>query len=133
MLGDKIYEGTGKVTGQRVLSTEGGPKVETSFADAGKLLGVDATQMGTYQAIVRADGTLFGHGQGVQMGKNGEMVSWVGQGVGTFTGPGAVRFRGAVYFESASPSWARLNSVAGVYEYEADANGNTRLQTWEWK
>ena len=134
MLGDKLYEASGKVTGQRVLPSEGhGPRVETSFADGGKLLGVDATEMGTYWAVVRADGTLYGQGQGVFMGRNGEMATWVGQGVGTFTGPGAVRFRGAVYFETASQNWARLNGVAGVYEYEADEQGNTRLQTWEWK
>jgi len=27
----------------------------------------------------------------------------------------------------------RLNTIAVVFEYEADADGNTRSKTWEWK
>ncbi len=44
-----------------------------------------------------------------------------------------VSHRGAVYYQSASPKWTRLNSVAGVFEYEVDAQGNTRSQLYEWK
>ena len=31
------------------------------------------------------------------------------------------------------PKWSRLNNVAGLFEYEVDAEGNTRSEFWEWK
>jgi hypothetical protein len=42
-------------------------------------------------------------------------------------------FTAAVYYQSSSSQWSRLNSIAGVFEYEVDAQGNTRAQIWEWK
>ena len=134
MLGERIGEGTGKVTSQRVLPNPGGgPKMETSFQESGSLLGVNTTETGTYSAVVRPDGNLFGEGQGIVMSKDGDMASWTGQGVGTLKKDGAVSYRGAIYFQTASPKWTRLNSLAVVYEYEVDAQGNTRGQLFEWK
>ncbi|PYO79744.1 MAG: hypothetical protein DMD67_01935 [Gemmatimonadetes bacterium] len=121
MQGDKIAETSGKVTSQRVLPNPGGgPKMESSFSATGKLLGLDETESGTYWAAIRSDGTLYGEGQGIIMGKNGDVATWVG-------------YRGAVYYQSSSPRWSRLNRIAGVFEYEVDAQGNTRAQIWEWK
>lgn len=65
--------------------------------------------------------------------REGDLVTWVGAGVGKFGEAGSVSYRGAIYFYSASPKMARLNTVAGVFEFEADADGNTRSKTWEWK
>jgi hypothetical protein len=134
MLGEVIGEDRGKVTSQRVLPSEGGPpRVETSFQAQGTLYGVPATEMATYIAVLRPDGTLFGEGQGVVMGQNGEAATWRGSGIGTMKKDGSISYRGAVYYQSASPAWARFNSVAGVFEYEVDAQGNTRGKLWEWK
>jgi len=134
MQGEKIGESSGKMTSQKVLPNLGGaPKMETTFEATGKLLGVDEKEIGTYWSIVRPDGSLYGEGQGVVMGKDGDMASWVGQGVGTFKKDGAVSYRGALYYQTASPKWTRLNSVAAIFEYEVDAQGNTRSQLWEWK
>jgi len=134
MLGEKIGEGTGKVTSQRVLPNPGGgPKMETSFQGTGSLLGVSETETATYVAVARPDGSLFGEGQGIVMSKEGDVATWTGQGVGTFKKDGSLAYRGAVYVQSASPKWARLNSIAVVYEYEVDAQGNTRSQLHEWK
>ena len=134
MLGEKIGEETGKVTVQRVLPNPGGgPKMEISFQATGSLLGVATSDTGTYVAVMRPDGTLFGDGQGIIMGKGGEAGAWCGQGIGTLKKDGSVSYRGAIYFQSASPAWARLNKAAVVYEYEVDAQGNTRAQDWEWK
>jgi len=134
MLGEKIGEEAGKVTSRRVLRNPGGgPKMETSFQAGGTLLGVAQQGTGTYWSVVRPDGTLYGEGQGVVMGAGGEMASWVGQGVGTIHKDGSVSYRGAVYYQSSAPKWSRLNSVAGVFEHEVDALGNTRSQLWEWK
>jgi hypothetical protein len=134
MLGEKIGGEAGKVTSQRVLPNPGGgPKMETSFQATGTLLGVGETDTGTYWAVVRPDGTLYGEGQGVVMGKEGDMATWIGQGVGTLKQDGSVSYRGAVYYQTSSPRWSRLNSVAAIFEYEVDAQGNTRSEIWEWK
>ena len=134
MLGDKLGRGAGKVTGRRVLRDgSSGVKVETTFEGAGKLLGVDFQEYATYWSVMRADGTIYGEGQGVLMSKSGESVTWVGGGVGTMRKDGGVNFRGAVYYHSASPKWQRLNTVASVYEHSVDAKGRTKSDVWEWK
>ncbi|MGH6626681.1 MAG: hypothetical protein ACRECD_09085 [Burkholderiaceae bacterium] len=134
MQGEKIGDETGKVTSQRVLpNPAGGPKMETSFEAKLTLLGVEAKETGTYWSVVRPDGSLYGEGQGIVMGKQGDLATWIGQGVGTIKQDGAVSYRGAVYYQSSSAKWSRLNSVAGIFEYEVDAQGNTRAQIWEWK
>jgi hypothetical protein len=134
MQGEKIGEESGKVTSQRVLPNPGGgPKMETSFQASSTLLGVKATDTGTYWSVVRPDGTLYGEGQGIVMAKDGKLATWVGQGVGTIKKDGSVSYRGAVYYQSSSAKWSRLNSVAAIFEYEVDAQGNTHSQLWEWK
>ncbi len=134
MLGDKIGEESGKVTSQRALPNPGGaPKMETSFQMTGTLLGVGHKTTGTYCSMGRPDGTLFGEGQGIVMSNEGEMATWAGQGVGTIKKDGSVSYRGAIYYQTSATKWARLNSVAVIFEYELDAQGNTRAQMWEWK
>jgi hypothetical protein len=134
MQGEKIGEETGKVTSRRVLPNPGGtPKMETNAHSDLTLLGVKATNTVTYWSVVRPDGTLYGEGQGIVMGREGDLATWVGQGVGTIREDGGVSFRGAVYYQSASPKWSRLNSVAAIFEHEVDAEGNVRSQLWEWK
>jgi hypothetical protein len=134
MLGDALGEEHGQILVRRVLPSTGpAPSVEVSFEATGTLLGVDVTDMGTYVAQVQADGTLFGDGQGVLITAEGP-VTWRGQGAGRFTGKGtAVSWRGAIYYQTAAPSLARLSGAAAVYEYEVDENGKTSAKTWEWQ
>jgi hypothetical protein len=134
MLGDKIGEGSGQVTTQRVLPNPGGgPKMETTFKSTGTLLGVAGQEFGTYTSAMRADGHVYGEGQGLIMSPDGDAVSWIGQGLGTLKKGGGVTYRGSLYYQSASPKWARLNGIVGVFEYDVDAQGNTKAQIWEWK
>jgi hypothetical protein len=135
MLGEQIGEENGKVTVYRVLPTEGStPKVEVSFQTSGTLLGRDTTDLGTYVSVVNPDGTLHGEGQGIVTTAKGDVVTWRGEGVGRFTGrQGTVSWRGAVYYRTASPELARLNTVAAIFEYEVEGNGNTHAKLWEWK
>src|SRR3990172_6912065 len=134
MQGEKIGESSGKVTSRRVLPNPGGgPKMEASFEVSGRLLGVEDKETGTYWSVVRPDGSLYGEGQGIIMGKGGEVATWVGQGVGTIKKDGGVSYRGAVYYQTSTPAWSRLNSVAGIFEFEIDAQGGSRSQLWEWK
>ena len=133
MLGELINESHGKRTGRRVLATSPTFKVEVSFEDSGKLLGVEINNIGTYWAEGRPDGSLYGEGQGLVIAQSGETATWKGQGVGKFTGGGAVSYRGALYYSTASPKLARLNTIAAVFEFDVDADGNTYTKSWEWK
>jgi hypothetical protein len=135
MLGEVLGEERGKVTVYRVLPPEGGAsKVEVSFQSSGTLLGIAETSIATYWSMVRPDGTLFGEGHGIVTGEGGESATWIGNGVGKMAGKGsAASWRGAVYYQTASPKWARLNGVAAVFEYETDENGNTTAKIWEWR
>jgi hypothetical protein len=67
------------------------------------------------------------------VGKGGERATFKAQGVGKLLDGGAVSYRGASYYYSESTKLSRLNAVATVFEYEADADGNTKSKLWEWK
>src|SRR5690348_2805612 len=113
MLGELIEESKGKRTGRKVLPAEGPAlKVEVSFEAAAKLLGIESNGIGTYVSGTRPDGSLYGEGQGIIVSNEGDAATWKGAGVGRFTGAGAVAYRGAIYYQSASPKFARLNGVA---------------------
>ena len=133
MLGEVIGESRGKRTARRVLSVADGFTVEVPFETTDKLLGIDTQEIGTYWSESRPDGTLYGEGQGVIIGADGNNGTWRGQGVGKFVGEGKLSYRGAIYFSTASPKLARLNEVAAVFEFDVDAEGNTHSKLWEWK
>jgi len=133
MLGEQIGMSHGTRSSRRVLSVDNGFKIEVAFESAGKLLGTDTNEIGTYSAQSRPDGSLFGEGQGIMMGSDGSMATWKGQGVGKLGENGAVSYRGAIYFSTASPKWARLNTVAALFEFDVDAEGKTQSKLWEWK
>ena len=77
-----------------------GPKIETSFTAEGKYRGEDGTDIGTYSTVMREDaqgGVMYGEGQRVITTKDGkEMATWTGQGIGGYTSPGKIRFRGSL-------------------------------------
>jgi hypothetical protein len=134
MLGEKIGESTGQTTSQRILQVQGGfPKMEISSRGTGKLLGVDTMENITYEVTMRADGTVYGEGVGLVMGKGGEAAQFQGQGVGTMKPGGGVSWRGSFFYHSTSSAWKRLNAVAVVFEAEIDAQGNSKVQQFEWK
>lgn len=134
MLGEKIEESRGKRLYRKVLPAPAGQlKVEVSAEGTGKLLGIDCQAFLTYSAESTPDGGLYGEGQGVYLTADGDMATWKGAGKGTLKAGGAVSYRGAIYFTTAAPKLARLNGIAGVFEFDVDASGATHGQTWEWK
>jgi hypothetical protein len=133
MLGEQIGEGRGKRTARRVLCTEPNFKIEVSFEDMTKLLGIDGMNIGTYVSATKPDGSVHGTGEGVWATLDGDMVTWKGIGVGRFQSGGAISYRGALSYTTTSSKLARLNSIVGVFEFDIDANGNTSSKIWEWK
>ena len=133
MLGEKIGKEKGKVVVRRVLPSTGNPRVEVSFESAGSLVGVNVKNMGTYWSEVRSNGTLYGEGQGLARGENGEIIIWKGQGVGELTPSGGVNYRGSLYYDTQADNLLGLNKLVGVFEYEVDADGNTSSEVYEWK
>ena len=139
VLGELIEEESGKITGQRVLDVEG-PKMETSFKMNGKFGGIEGSDIGTYCTVMREGsepGGMYGEGQGVITTKDGQgMATWTGQGIGRFTAPGKISFRGSVFYRTTSTGGGKisfLNNVVGVFEYEMDEQGNSSTKVWEWK
>jgi hypothetical protein len=136
-LGELIEESTGKITGQRVLDVEI-PKMETSFAMEGNYRGISCTDVGTYTSVLREGGVLYGEGQGIITTKDGQgMATWTGQGIGKFTAPGKVSFRGSIFLRTPSTSQggklSSLNNMVGMFEYEVDEMGSCFTKSWEWK
>ena len=132
MLGEQIGMTTGKRLVRRVLSVDP-PTAEVSFEDSGTICGVAVTGAGTYTSVIRADGSLHGNGQGLEMTADGEAATWTGTGVGKFGAGGAVSYRGMLFFRTASQKLARLNNACVAFEYEVDASGGTVSKMWEWK
>ena len=133
MLGEQIGEERGQVLARRVLRSEAGPQVEVTFEARGTMLGIDTTDMGTYVAKIQPDGSILGEGQGLLRGASNEVATWTAGGAGRFTDDGGVSWRGALYYQSQSPAFARLNGIAVVYEYSVDDSGKTEATFTEWK
>ena len=134
MMGEKIGEERGRITGTRVLACEGaGMKIETSFQTSGTVLGSESRNTGTYWSVARPDGTIYGEGQGIVTGRNGESMTWKGQGVGQPKPDGAVSFRGSLYYSAQTPNWTRLNKVAVMFHWDVDKDGGAHSEFYEWK
>ena len=132
MFGEQIGETKGRRLVRRVISIDP-PTAEVSFEDAGQMLGIPTTGMGTYTSVVRPDGSIYGHGQGLDMTQDGEAITWTGTGLGKFGPGGSVSYRGMLFFQTQSQKLARITNSCGAFEYEVDASGTTPTQIWEWK
>jgi hypothetical protein len=132
MLGALIGEGKGKRNARRVVAIEPLFKVEVSFEDVSTLYGTPGMNIGTYVSNPKPDGSLHGYGEGVFASLEGETVTWKGIGVGRFLEGGAVRYAGTLSHSTTSAKLAKLNTVAGVFEFDVDASGNTQSKIWEW-
>ncbi|HEU4443286.1 MAG TPA: hypothetical protein VFR94_01295 [Nitrososphaeraceae archaeon] len=78
--------------------------------------------------MLREGGVLFGEGQGIITAKDGQgVVTWTGQGIGKFTGPGKVSFRGSIFLRTPSTSQGgKLSELKTWWECL-----NTKQMRWE--
>jgi hypothetical protein len=132
MLGELISETKGKRLVRRVVSIDP-PTAEVSFEDKGQIIGIPTTGMGTYTSVVRPDGSILGHGQGMSLTDDGEAITWTGTGLGKFGPGGSVSYRGMLFLQTASQKLARINNLCAAFEYDVDPDGNTISKMWEWK
>ena len=135
MLGELLGESTGKITGTRVLPSEGQQiKVEVSFQGSGTLLGEAITDIGTYWQTIRPEGVLYGEGHVLMMTRDAGIADWTGFGVGRPTGPAPAAHYGVCgSFQPTSGKLARLASVANAIEYDVEQDGRYPWKLWEWK
>lgn len=135
MLGEMLGEQIGHITGMRALQGEDGAAVvEVAVQAQGTLLLEHVSDIQTYTAVQRADGTLAGHGRGVVMTESGATLTWTAQGIGTPTGRGSgISWRGALFYTTTSEKFARLTRQPMLFEYEQDETGKTEGKIWEWK
>jgi hypothetical protein len=134
MLGDKVGEAQGQILGRRIIQDNGGgTAMEVTDAGSGTLLGVNMQQTVTYVARMHPEGHLDGEGTGIVMTAEGEGGTLRGRGVGKFTGPGAVSWRGLLLYETGSGKLSGLNGMAVMFEYEVDAAGKSVGKFYEWK
>ena len=90
MLGELLAQGSGKRTGLRVLPSDGpSPKVEISIAGTSTVLGFKAQEMDTYWQTFKAEGVLYGEGQGLLMTEQGDVAQFRGFGIARVSAPGA--------------------------------------------
>jgi hypothetical protein len=134
MLGEKLGEEHGKVTGRRVLKND--PRyltLEVSFETQATILGVQGMNMGTYELFERIPGQLYAEGQGIFAGSGGESGIWNGNGVGSMDQSGVMHFAAAISFQTDSEKLKRLNGVMVLVEHTSDMAGNASSTLHEWK
>lgn len=135
MLGDKLGETTGRVTGTRVLPGDDYRyvKMEVTIRENGQLCGVNTTDIGTYTVFERVPGQLYGQGQGI-FETEGEGAIWNGHGISKMGGGMEMSFRFSIAVQAGSTGkFARLKDVLVIGEHEVDGDGNTKTTFWEWK
>ena len=131
MLGEILEEGEWKITSMRVLDDM---RMEVSFTETGRLIGVEFSGVATVTTSGRSDGSLYGEGQAILTTSEGEIVTWKGMGIGHLKGKGmAISWRGAKFYQTSSEKLNKLNNMPLVFEAEADENGAGWHKHWEWK
>ncbi len=88
---------------------------------------------GRYRSETRADGTVYGEGNGVLTTADGDVINMRGTAAAKSVGEdGSIAYRGIVCFHTDSETYAALNGGTGVFEYNVDSDGVTKATVWEW-
>ena len=77
-------------------------------------------------------GPAAGNGNGFVVTASGQTATFTGHGVASFTGPGELTWRGALFYETTSDELSRLNGIAVLFEYQV-ADGKSEGRLFEWK
>ena len=123
MLGDIIYEQKDKISGYRVLDTEG-PTIETTITGTGIINGIEVTDIVTYWNNRISDDVLYGEGQGVIIAINdndNETATFKEYGIGKIVENNKISWSGSIIFQTNSKEkLSFLNNTIGLFETEED-------------
>lgn len=119
MLGDLIYEASGKTVGMRVLDDNG--TMELNLQEQGVLFGIECNTTLTLVGKAGPNGITYSEGYGILMTKHGDVANLILSGITIPKGlPPLGDVRRATYFRTQSPKLERLNNVVGIYEAEVN-------------
>ena len=120
-------------SGRRVVLSPRIPNLWSRYLLRIAPLGNEGSNIGTYTSTNKPDGSLYGEGQGLFATSGGDFATWRGIGIGRLLPDGGVSYRGCISLSTSSAKLARLNTIAAIFEFDVDPDGNTRSKFWEWK
>ena len=137
-IGNLRYQERGRVTSQRVIDGNG-PVVENSYSAAGTLTAngaatdrIPVTNIGTIKVFFRSGGATYGEGQGVMTSRNGEIATWISQGIAQADQAGnIVAIGSAILGPSSTGSLAFFNNMVLVYKQVVDQTNNVSTRAWQ--
>ena len=131
-IGNLTYQENGRVTGKRVLDVNG-PVMENSYSASGTLKGnIPVTNIGTIKVFIRSGGAIYGEGQGVMISRNGEIATWISQGIGHADQSGNVIVYGSVVFgPSSTGNISFVNNMMLVFKQVVSQTNNVSSKAWE--
>jgi hypothetical protein len=134
MLGERLGGGTGKITGTRVLPSEGQQVwLEAALQGEGTVLGQPVMLLASYRQTPLGGGTLRGEGKVLFLAADGGLADTVTGGTGHMLGAGfATSYGWYGSAVSAQGSLAQLAEAAIVGEYEIAADGSATWEMWAW-
>ena len=138
MLGELIYESSGKIVSQKVVDTGDDPsaKVELSYSGSGYMQGIgNVTETWTFVNTHLKNNITQGIGKGVIMTDDGNGVATATElGRGFHMSPETIVYPGArVFSADSNGKLAFLNELVGVTQWEVDSLGNYKVKMWQWK
>ena len=134
MLGEKIGEETGKITGRRILEGDDYRyvKIETSFETQATILGMQGVNMGTFTIFERIPGQVYAEGRGIFMTMDGQGGIWNGHGVGRMSDDGKMAVAASIAFQTDSDKLSKLNGMLVLVEHTSDFEGNAHSTLFAW-
>jgi hypothetical protein len=140
MLGELIYESSGKIVSQKVVDTgdiyNPSAKVELSYSGSGYMQGIgNVTETWTFVNTHLKNNISQGIGKGVIMTDDGNGVATATElGRGFHLSPETIVYPGArVFSADSNGKLAFLNELVGVTQWEVDSLGNYKVKMWQWK
>jgi hypothetical protein len=135
MLGGKVGDEQGKVTGRRILPGDDDMRwvrMEITIETQGTLLGQAGMDVGTYTIVERGPGQIYGQGQGIFLTMDGQSAIWNGHGIARMDEQGGIHVAASAAFQTTSEKLAKLNGVLVLVEHHADMQNTARTEFFEW-
>jgi hypothetical protein len=140
MLGELIYESSGKIVNQKVVDTgdiyNPSAKVELSYSGSGYMQGIgNVTETWTFVNTHLINNITQGIGKGVILTDDGNGIATATElGRGFHMSPETIVYPGArVFSADSNGKLAFLNELVGVTQWEVECLGNYKVKMCQWK